>query len=258
MSALVVLARAAGGTVTRDELVTACWQGRLVSDDAIARTIAKIRLVARGITPPPFVLETVPKVGYRLVFLEAGEEVTDAPPPDAPVAPVTRPARRWLPAAMVAGLMALSFWLGGLLLSRGDTTNGWDVRFRQQANLVEGKEVVAAIVGLEPEQIKKYLNEGWKVDWTLDREANTALTVLPMACQLDVLHDKAKALQIAKQLVAAGANPAYRNYWGDTAYVISREGRYCGPHHPVTEYLRSITPGATADPVEKQVGARTP
>ncbi len=57
MSALVVLARAASATVTREELINACWQGRFVSDDAIARTISKVRMLARGIAPLPFILE---------------------------------------------------------------------------------------------------------------------------------------------------------------------------------------------------------
>ena len=39
MAELVVLARASGATVSRDKLVESCWQGRIVSDDAITRTI---------------------------------------------------------------------------------------------------------------------------------------------------------------------------------------------------------------------------
>jgi TolB-like protein/tetratricopeptide (TPR) repeat protein len=71
MEVLVVLARARGETVTRDELIEACWGGRIVSDDAVTRTIAQVRGLARGLDPPPFVLETIPKVGFRLVAAEA-------------------------------------------------------------------------------------------------------------------------------------------------------------------------------------------
>src|SRR4030095_5928912 len=67
MEVLVLLARAANHTVTRDDLIEACWGGRFVSDDAITRVIGKVRAVARGVEPAPFVLETVPKVGFRLI-----------------------------------------------------------------------------------------------------------------------------------------------------------------------------------------------
>jgi DNA-binding winged helix-turn-helix (wHTH) protein/tetratricopeptide (TPR) repeat protein len=67
MEVLVVLHRSAGHTVTREQLIAACWEGRAVSDDAIARAIMKVRQLTRGADPPPFVVETVPRVGFRFV-----------------------------------------------------------------------------------------------------------------------------------------------------------------------------------------------
>lgn len=67
MAVLVALARAAPRTVTRDDLVAACWGGRIISDDAISRAIAKLRALSRRRTPPAFEVETVTKVGFKLV-----------------------------------------------------------------------------------------------------------------------------------------------------------------------------------------------
>lgn len=78
MEVLVVLARAANRTVTRDELIAACWAGRFVTDDAVARVVAKVRDLGRALDPRPFTLETVPKVGFRLVTA-SGAGVADAP-----------------------------------------------------------------------------------------------------------------------------------------------------------------------------------
>ena len=39
----IEVARAEGRTVSRDQLIDTCWDGRIVSDDAIARIIAKVR-----------------------------------------------------------------------------------------------------------------------------------------------------------------------------------------------------------------------
>ncbi len=49
MQALVALARAGGNIVTRDELIERCWDGRIVTDDAINRVLSRIRQVASGI-----------------------------------------------------------------------------------------------------------------------------------------------------------------------------------------------------------------
>src|SRR5262249_27439866 len=65
MQVLVALARRAGEVVSRDDLVTMCWGGRVVGDDAISRTIAMIRKLAE--TSGAFSIETVPRVGYRLM-----------------------------------------------------------------------------------------------------------------------------------------------------------------------------------------------
>jgi adenylate cyclase len=66
MQALVCLARAEGAVVSRDDLIQSCWGGRVVSEDAINRCIAKLRQLAENDGEPFFVVETVPRVGYRL------------------------------------------------------------------------------------------------------------------------------------------------------------------------------------------------
>lgn len=80
MQVLAVLARAEGRIVTRDELNLACWRGLTVSEDAINRVAARIRKLSDGLGVGVFRLETVNKVGYRLVQ-------TDTAPAPAPAAP---------------------------------------------------------------------------------------------------------------------------------------------------------------------------
>jgi DNA-binding winged helix-turn-helix (wHTH) protein/tetratricopeptide (TPR) repeat protein len=92
MQVLVVLARANGAVVGRDELIEQCWDGRIVGDNAINRVISLIRHLADE-TGGAFGLETVTKVGYRLVA-EEGEapramlrvEATTSKPVDRRVA----------------------------------------------------------------------------------------------------------------------------------------------------------------------------
>lgn len=67
LQVLVTLAEAAGAVVSRDALIQRCWDGRIVGEDAINRGIAKTRRLAELTEPAAFVIETIPRVGYRLV-----------------------------------------------------------------------------------------------------------------------------------------------------------------------------------------------
>jgi TolB-like protein len=64
MQVLVALARRRGEVVSRDELVEACWRGRVVGDDAINRCVAAIRRLA--LTWGQVAIATIARVGYRL------------------------------------------------------------------------------------------------------------------------------------------------------------------------------------------------
>ncbi len=65
MQVLVALASAAGETLSRDDLIAACWGGRAVTDDALNRVMSRLRALARRFGG--FHVETITKVGYRLV-----------------------------------------------------------------------------------------------------------------------------------------------------------------------------------------------
>jgi tetratricopeptide (TPR) repeat protein len=97
MQVLVALSRAQGAVVSRDDLIASCWDGRIVGDNAIQRTISRLRDVAEGIGSSCFRLETVSKVGYRLLEIEQATAAgfdPPAPPLDPPSSPVV-PLPRW-------------------------------------------------------------------------------------------------------------------------------------------------------------------
>ncbi len=112
MRVLVALAKARPKVVSRDRLVETCWDGRVVGDDALNRCILSLRHLVEESNPPPFVIETVPRVGYRLK--EAPGEVSAASP---------RPFRRQakLAAAIAtAGAVAALLVLAGFMLWGGE------------------------------------------------------------------------------------------------------------------------------------------
>jgi len=85
MQVLVALARAQGGIVSRDKLIEQCWEGRIVGEDAINRVIGRLRQFAQSDAANAFRIETVPRVGYRLLLRDQAE-------PQIPAAPMADPA----------------------------------------------------------------------------------------------------------------------------------------------------------------------
>lgn len=67
MQVLVALARIRPDVVSRDRLIEQCWSGRIVGDDSLNRCVLALRHLAQEFTPAPFSVETVPRVGHRLV-----------------------------------------------------------------------------------------------------------------------------------------------------------------------------------------------
>src|SRR5260221_8085880 len=65
LKVLIVLAAKRGEVVTRDELAQLCWDGRIVGEDVINRSVSLARHVAAR--AGGFSIETVPRAGYRLI-----------------------------------------------------------------------------------------------------------------------------------------------------------------------------------------------
>ena len=67
MGVLLCLAEHAGDVVTRDQFVQRVWDGRLVSDEVLSRCISLLRTQLRDNPREPQFIQTVPKIGYRLI-----------------------------------------------------------------------------------------------------------------------------------------------------------------------------------------------
>ena len=101
MQVLVALAKARPNVLSRDRLIELCWEGRVVGDDSLNRCILALRHLAQEFTPPPFAIETVPRIGHRLIA--NGEN----PAAETEIAKPPR-FRRWQLAAAAALLLVLA------------------------------------------------------------------------------------------------------------------------------------------------------
>ncbi|TPG39672.1 hypothetical protein EAH79_13255 [Sphingomonas koreensis] len=97
---LVALARAKGAILSRDDLTRSCWERRVVGEDAINRVISRLRRLAEE-CDRTFRIETITKVGYRLIEIGTPATVPGVDPQASP----SRPRRKI--AALSAGALAI-------------------------------------------------------------------------------------------------------------------------------------------------------
>jgi DNA-binding winged helix-turn-helix (wHTH) protein/tetratricopeptide (TPR) repeat protein len=113
MQVLIALARVDGAIVTREQLTMSCWEGRVVGEDAINRILSRLRGVASSIGAGSFRIETITRIGYRL--LREGQEAPADMPAEAEP-PAKRPSRRHVligaGAAGAAVLAGGAWWWG--------------------------------------------------------------------------------------------------------------------------------------------------
>lgn len=76
MHLLLRLAREPGAVVRREQLLDDVWEGRDVNDEVLSRAVAELRQLLEDDPRSPRYIETLPKLGYRLV---AAVEAIDAP-----------------------------------------------------------------------------------------------------------------------------------------------------------------------------------
>jgi TolB-like protein/DNA-binding winged helix-turn-helix (wHTH) protein len=112
MDVLACLARRAGEVVTRQQFESEVWAGRIVSEDALTNAIRKLRRAFRDDPRQPKVIETIPKVGYRLTVPVKPSELA---PARARTAARTEEPHRLYWRVFIAALVFFSVLAGFLL-----------------------------------------------------------------------------------------------------------------------------------------------
>ena len=67
MDLLLALAERPGQVVTKDEILERVWEGSIVGDEVLRRTVFELRKVLDDDPKSPRFVETIPRVGYRLI-----------------------------------------------------------------------------------------------------------------------------------------------------------------------------------------------
>lgn len=134
MQVLVALARRRGEVVSRDDLIEECWGGRVVGEDAVTRCIARVRRLSEA--HQSFAVETIARVGYRLVENAANDTAPGAAAA-TPHAKAVGTPRRILTFGALAALIA-AIVIGAALWRKGVTRHETQSRvIAQMADLVQ-------------------------------------------------------------------------------------------------------------------------
>ncbi len=123
MGVLVHLAERRGEVVTREQFIERVWHGRVVTDEVLSRCISLLRTQLGDNPREPQYIQTVPKIGYRLVMpveWRASPQSTEAAGPDrvdasstavpATGAPVGRRPLLWAIGAVILLGLGLGVW----------------------------------------------------------------------------------------------------------------------------------------------------
>lgn len=127
MDLLVYLAQARGEVRSKEQIAQALWPDASVNDDALSRTVWKLRQALGDDAKSPRFVQTVSRRGYRLIA------------PVEPVATDTPKARLTVNRTIVLGVAAVFVVIlaGASLLSRGDTPAAPEARL-QSTDTVTG------------------------------------------------------------------------------------------------------------------------
>ncbi len=251
----------AGQVVTKDELLDAVWPGISVVEASLPTAMLKLRRALGDEKGSGRMVETVPRIGYRLAVpvdmamvdassaadtrasLPAGQDsepFAAAPLPTANAAPTdTRtPGRAAMPKRrrlLIAASLALLV-VAGVVATSQLLPASPDRRTHQFTK----HDITNALRKLDLEKIEMMLAAGWDPNTAFNWQGDGAINMVLAVCEWDKQHDKQKLLLVVRTLLDGGARLDNRNSFGDTAYSIAAAPRYCGPDHPVTVMLHTL------------------
>lgn len=230
----------AGDLVSKSELLDTIWPNVTVVEASLPTAVRKLRLALNDDGRDAHIIETVPRVGYRLAVAVDVQELPDPSNKllglaEASAATNVVASRRFGSHALIL-VTALVIAAGGIALML------LPVRHVTPANskgVFPDHEVITALRRLDIAKIDSMIAAGWKPG-VPDRNGDNALNRLLEMCEWDPGHDRAKLLLVARALLDGGVAIDQRNMFGDTAYSIAKAKRYCGPDHPATIMIHNM------------------
>jgi DNA-binding winged helix-turn-helix (wHTH) protein/Tfp pilus assembly protein PilF len=205
MDVLVILARAGGSVVTREELLAAVWPGVVVGDEAITQAVIKLRRALRDDPRAPRYIATIPKRGYRLVARVDGDATLAAPAFAARAWPAVR--------APVLAIVAALVVLATVADSQAPGTRNAPVARNAEAQelFARGQARLLARTAAENEDARALFRQAIDRDPTFARAYAGLAMTYALGSRLGGDDGAARALELAEtaRLIDPGSPDAY-------------------------------------------------
>lgn len=233
----------AGNVVTKDQLLNRVWPGLSVVEASLPTAIRKLRRALGSGPNEVALIETVPRVGYRLAIPVCVE--TSPPNParrigSAARVPIPGPASMrggataWAAASL--GLFVVLLAFGGYAVSPKASS----AQTLTTASPVTTTEALQALRRLDADQLRALMARGWDPNAPRFGDRNTATNLALEICEWNPGHDREKLMLVVRMFIDSGERLDAYNVHGDTPYSIAKADRYCGPDHPVTRMLHAL------------------
>lgn len=238
----------AGTLMSKDDLLDAVWPDVVVVEASLATAVRKLRTALNDDARATPLIETVPRLGYRLAGPVAVEELAGGPngATIAAASAVASDAREAAPPTAGRrglGIRRMLAVTGGLAVVAGATAmtlaSSGEVAAPKAVPAFSQQEAMSAIRRLDIAAVERMLAAGWDPNSEMRAEGNRALHYAVEMCEWNPGHDRGRLVLMVRTLVEAGGRLEQRNVWGDTPYSIAKSPRYCGPDHPVTRSMRA-------------------
>ena len=206
MSVLEHLAASGGAPVSRNELFDSVWPGGEVSDDTLTKCIAELRKALGDSARESQIIETIPKLGFRLVppvepLADDRPSTETAEPPRGKWGGV-RSARMLLVVAVL--VIATLFTFPGARLWLSETGINWLLRTATvlSPHQLEPNPGIAVLpfVNLSGDPDNEYFSDGMSTEILNTLGRITSLPVIARSSSFQFKHQSGDIREIGRQL----------------------------------------------------------
>ena len=195
MAVLMHLAARNGKTVSREELEREIWPGQVVVYQALSNAIAKLRKAFDDDPSRPIVIETIPKVGYRLVAEVRGSGTQ-----------VARAASEHAPSQRPRGAMRRRVWVGVTVVIGGLAVVAllWSALWRapHESEISQPSIAVLPFKNMSGDPGQEYFADGMTEDLITDLSKVSGVFVLARSSTFGYKEKPVDISQIYRELGA--------------------------------------------------------
>ena len=180
MAVLMFLASRSGETISREELEREVWQGQIVVYEALSNTIAKLRKAFDEDPHEPRIIQTIQKVGYRLIAeVSRTPEQGGVTTSDSTLFYRSSPFVRWSLGAGAAVLLGSVIAIS-ILWSENWTSQDEPSVSQPETALFDGKQSIAVLpfTNMSGDAEQEYFADGMTDDLITDLSKISGLLVI--------------------------------------------------------------------------------